>query len=99
MSVSGKYQITMNTPMGAQTSSLVLKEDGNKLSGSMTTPMGSSEFDNGTVDGNSVSFEMKIAAMGQEFTLNCKAAIDGDNISGQMQTPMGGADFSGKREA
>ena len=41
---------------------------------------------------------MKIAAMGQEFTISCKATIEGDNISGQMNTPMGGADFTGQRE-
>ena len=98
MSVNGKYQITMNTPMGAQNSTLSLNADGDKLSGSISTPMGASEFDNGTVDGNNITFEMKLSAMGQEISLSCKASIDGDNITGQMNSPMGGADFSGTRE-
>lgn len=98
MSVSGTYKLSMQTQMGPQTPTLILKEEAGKLSGSMATPMGNSEFDNGTVDGNNIAFEMKISAMGQEFSISCKGAVDGDTISGQMTTPMGGADFTGQRE-
>ena len=101
MSVSGKYKLSMQTPMGPQTPTLTLNEEGGKVSGNMSGagPMGTAEFQDGTADGNNITFEMKISAMGQEFSLSCKATIDGDNISGQMSTPMGGADFTGQREA
>ena len=98
MSVAGTYKLTMNTPMGTQTPTLTLTEDGGALSGSMAGEMGTQEFSGGTVDGNEASWNMTISAMGQEIELSCTAKVDGDSISGKMSSPMGGADYTGQRE-
>ncbi|MBU4317626.1 MAG: hypothetical protein KKF30_10155 [Proteobacteria bacterium] len=98
MSITGTYILSLQTPMGTQTPTLKLKEDGGKVSGSMAGPMGSNEFDNGTANGNAVTWEMKISAMGQNIALSCNALVDGDAISGKMTSPMGALDFTGKRE-
>ena len=99
MAVSGKYKITLNTPMGAQTPILTLKEDKGTLSGSMVGELGDNQFSGGKVEGNKASWNMDISAMGMQVSLSCEATIDGNNIKGTMSSPMGGADFSGQRES
>jgi len=98
MSVAGTYKLTVNTQMGAQQSTLTLKEEGGSVSGTYASRMGSSDFSGGTIEGNAVKFDITLNAMGREFTLNCDATIDGDSIKGNLNTPMGGADFTGTRE-
>ena len=98
MSVDGTFKLTVNTPMGTQTPTLTLKEDGGALSGTIDGQAGKQAFSGGTVDGNKASWEMTINAMGQDITLSCTATVDGDSITGSMSTPMGAADFTGQRE-
>jgi len=98
MSVAGTFKLTMNTPMGTQTPTLTINEDGGAVSGNMAGPMGTTEFSGGTVDGNSASWGMELEAMGQKIKLDCNCTVDGDSISGKMSSPMGGADFTGQRE-
>ena len=98
MSAAGAWKLTINTPMGTQTPTLTLTEEGGKLSGSMDSPMGSVEFSDGTVEGNELSWEMNIEAMGQKIKLSVTATMDGDSISGKMNSPMGGSDFTGQKE-
>ena len=54
MSADGKWEISMNTPMGAQSGTLDLKEDGTTLTGTMTAAAApdTMEITDGTVDGN-----------------------------------------------
>jgi hypothetical protein len=99
MSVDGTYKLTVNTQMGVQTPTLILKEEGGSLSGTLDGQAGKADFSGGTVDGNSASWEVNFDAMGQSIKLTCKATVDGDSISGNIDTPMGGADFTGQRES
>ena len=98
MSVDGAYKLTVNTPMGVQTPTLTLKEDGGALSGTIDGQEGKTDFSGGTVDGNSASWELTISPQGQEIKLTFTAAVEGNSISGKVSTPMGGVDFTGQRE-
>ena len=98
MSAAGTWKLTINTPMGTQTPTLTLNEEGGKLSGNMEGPMGAVEFSDGTIEGNDLNWEMNIEAMGQKIKLTVTATVDGDSISGKMNSPMGGSDFTGQRE-
>lgn len=97
MSVAGDWKLTVNTQMGVQTPTLTLTEDGGKLSGEMKSPMGNVEFSDGSIDGNDLSWDMELEAMGQKIKLTCTATIDGDSISGKISTPMGDSDFTGTK--
>ena len=100
MSVAGSYKIALNTPMGAQTASLTLIDDGGKISGSMTGgELGDNQFSGGKSDGNKATWDMDITAMGMQISLSCEATVDGDSIKGTMSSAMGGADFTGQRES
>ncbi len=98
MSLAGSYKCTMNTPMGVQTPTLTIKEEGGVVSGTMAGQMGNTDFADGKADGDSATWDMTIEAMGQKIAVSCKCTVDGDSISGQMTSPMGAADFTGTRE-
>jgi hypothetical protein len=97
MSVEGKWNLKVSTPMGEQTPVLTLNVKGNECSGSFAGAQGTAEFSGGSVEGDNVSFSLQIEAMGQKINLECSATIDGDKISGELKSPMGPAQFSGER--
>ena len=97
MSAEGTWNVTMNTPMGAQPGTLTLKQSGNSLSGTMAGAQGSQDFDGGTVDGNSLTWTVK---MTQPMPMDLKfvATLSGDEISGDVDLgTFGKATFTGTR--
>jgi hypothetical protein len=99
MSADGTWSINMQTPMGAQSGTLDLKEDGATLTGTMSAaaapePM---EITEGAVDGDSLSWK---AALTQPMpiTLEFSATVDGDAMSGTVKLgSFGDATFEGTR--
>lgn len=97
MSADGTWDITMNTPMGAQNAKLELSSDGNVLTGRMTSPQGDADVQEGTIDGNSLSWKADITTP-ISMTLEFSATLDGDSISGSVKLgAFGTASFSGSR--
>jgi hypothetical protein len=94
MPVIGKWQLTINSPMGTQTPILTVNADG---TGSLDGARGSQSVQDLKVDGESVSYKVQLKAMGQEITLKCSATASGDTLTGRIDTPMGGTDFTGTR--
>jgi hypothetical protein len=94
MPVTGKWQLTINSPMGTQTPTLTINEDGTGL---LDGQRGSQAVKDLKIDGDSVSYKVQFSAMGRDITLNCSATATGDALKGRMDTPMGGADFTGVR--
>ncbi len=59
-----------------------LKQDGSKLSGSVKGPFGEpNEIQEGKVDGDKVSFFVKVNMMGNEMKINYDGTVSGDEIS------------------
>ena len=56
MAIDGKWEITINSPMGAQKATLELKTEGGALTGTQTAMQGTQPVTNGKVDGNSLSW-------------------------------------------
>jgi hypothetical protein len=99
MSADGKWEISMSTPMGAQSGTLELKEDGSTVTGTMTAAAAPApiEITDGTVDGDSLTWK---AALTQPMpiTLDFAATVDGDKISGTVKLgTFGDATFEGTR--
>ena len=97
MSVEGNWNLKMTTPMGEQTPVLTLSVDGDNLSGCWEGQRGKTEFSDGTVDGNNLSWTVKMQAMGMEISMECTASVDGDQITGEVKTPRGVFNFSGQK--
>jgi hypothetical protein len=98
MAVDGTWKLTVNTPMGAQESTLVLMSSGGMPAG--TQSAGSSEgrpIDDLTVNGNEVSWKSSITRP-MSMTLEFSGTVDGDTMSGKVKLGMFGTQpFSGVR--
>ena len=60
MAVDGKWEIVINSPMGAQKAALDITTNGGSLTGTQTAQQGSGPLENGKVDGNKISFAQDI---------------------------------------
>lgn len=92
---------------GPQTSTLVLVQDGESLTGTLTLTLGRRgggggpmelEISDGTVDGSSFSFTITLTFGDNSFDRNYSGTVDGDEISGTIQGGRGGGQpFTGTR--
>ncbi len=96
MSADGTWNMTMNTPMGAQTATLTLKTNGDSLEGSMAGPQGTVALEDGKVDGDSLGW--KITAAQMNMVIEFSATIDGDKMTGEAELgSFGKATLEGTR--
>ena len=98
MAVDGTWKLIVNTPMGAQESTLTLSTAGGQLSGTQTAPNGgSAPIEDPEVSGNDVSWNASIKKP-MPMTLKFSGTVEGDKISGNVKLGMfGSATFSGTR--
>ena len=98
MSVDGTWELTLDTPMGAQKAKLTLTSDGDSLSGKLTGgPGGELEIEDGKVDGNDISYKFKITSP-MAIEVEVTATVDGDSISGSAKLgAFGNAKITGNR--
>ena len=98
MAVDGTYKIEIDTPMGKQESTLTLKTDGDKLSGSMDSMFGKQDFSGGSVKGDAVAWVMEMSSPMGNMKLEYSATVSGDDISGSVKAgDFGSSPFKGKR--
>jgi len=96
--VSGNWKLAFETPNGAANPSLVLKQEGEKLTGTYKGRFGESPLE-GAVKGKEIKFTVKVNAQGQEFLLDYAGTVEGDTMKGKVKFgDMGEADFTGKKE-
>jgi hypothetical protein len=87
----------MNTPMGVQKGTMELTTDGATLSGKLSGPQGDIELEEGTVDGDSLTWKASITSP-MAMTLEFSATVDGDEMNGDVKLgAFGNATFSGTR--
>ncbi len=97
MSADGTWNTTMNTPMGAQNGTMTLATDGGSLSGKLSGPQGELDLQDGTVDGNNLTWKADITTP-MAMTLEFQATVDGDNMSGNVKLgAFGNASFTAER--
>lgn len=91
MSVAGTYNTTVKSPMGDQSGTLTVNDNGDgTFSGNMAGAMGSMDIENGTVDGNTISWKMQMVVP-MPMTLDCTATVDGDALTGSVNAGAFGA--------
>ena len=97
MSADGSWNIKINSPMGAQEAVLTLVTDGNSLSGNMAGSQGTQEFSGGTVDGDSLAWEVEMTQP-MPMKLEITGTVSGDSIEGNVKLgAFGNASFEGTR--
>jgi len=96
MSADGTWNVTMNTPMGAQSAKLTLKSNGDALEGSMAGDQGTVDIEDGKVDGDNLSWNITVAQM--NMTIKVSATVDGDKMTGEAELgSFGKASLEGTR--
>lgn len=98
MAIDGTYKIEIDTPMGKQEATLVLKTAGDKLSGTTESMMGNSAFSRGTVKGDTVAWSMEVSSPMGQLKLDYTGKITGNDISGEVKAgDFGTSPFKGKK--
>ena len=86
VNVSGDWELTMTTPRGERPpQTITLKQEGEKLTVTMTGRQGEEIKAEGTVKGNEIEWSMTRSTPRGEFTTTYKGKIEGDTMSGQVQ--------------
>ena len=90
--VTGKWTYEMPGRDGqTRQSSMNLKADGEKLTGTIAGRQGDTEISNGKVSGDEVSFDVVREFNGNSFKIHYVGKIAGDEIKFKIEAPAGGA--------
>ena len=96
-SVAGEWDAVFNTPGGPRPFKLVLKVDGERLTGTAKRPSGDVPVA-GTIKGTDISFSYSISYNGNTVTLNYTGKVSGDSMSGTVMFNENASDeWSAKR--
>jgi hypothetical protein len=97
MSVIGTWNLTMNSPLGAQTAILRIQEAGGAYQGTLTGKADPSPLEEVKVENANVSFAADADTPVGKMRLGFTGAVTDDSIAGKYNTPFGAFDFSGAR--
>jgi hypothetical protein len=96
--VTGEWDVTLNTMQGPNSIKVTFKQDGEKLSGVLKSPIGQLPFDGGSVVGNDLKFGFAIPIQGQPLEISMTGKVDGSSITGKAQFGgFGEGDWTAKR--
>src|SRR3954454_19424672 len=84
--INGKWTATVQGRNGnSREVTYNLKADGDKLTGTTTTPMGERQLDNGKISGDTVSWSQTMNMQGESRTVNYTGKVEGDVIKVTMK--------------
>jgi hypothetical protein len=89
--ISGDWDVTVNSPQGANTTLVTFKQDGEKISGVFRSPRGELPFEGGTLTGGELKFTFTITTQGMQLPITLTGKIEGETMAGK-------ADFGGFAE-
>jgi len=98
--LTGDWDVTIQSPQGANTVKVTLKQDGDKVSGLFKSPMGELPFTGGTLTGDDLKFAFTVPVQGQPLEITLTGKVAGDTISGKAEFGgFGEGDWTAKRAA
>ncbi len=93
--VAGKWETKSTTPQGeTRTSTYTFKQDGDKLTGTVSGGMGGDSTFTGTVKGNEVKFTVTRQGPNGEMKIEYTATVEGDTMKGSVESPRGKRDWT-----
>jgi len=96
--ISGDWDVTIQSMQGTNTLRVTFKQDGEKLSGTLSSPMGSLPFEGGTLVGDDVKFAFTVPVQGQSLEITMTGKVDGQSIAGKAQFGgFGEGDWTAKK--
>ena len=95
--VAGSWGLSINGPEGPITAGAVLKQDGEKVSGTLTSPQGEVQVA-GTMTGKTMALAFQVSTPQGNLDIKVTAEVDGAEMKGMMDFGMGQADFTGNKK-
>jgi hypothetical protein len=100
--VSGTWELTWETPRGAQTVTMTFQVDGMYVTGTAHMRRGENTMEvpiqNGMLHGDQLMFALEFGMGDRTMTQNFVATVTGDTMDGKITTPRGENPFEGKRK-
>jgi len=84
-SISGDWDMTIQSMQGTNSVRVTFKQDGEKISGMFKSPMGELPFEDGTLTGNDLKFGFSLPIQGQPLEITMIGTVDGSSIAGKAQ--------------
>jgi hypothetical protein len=99
MAIDGTYKVEMSTPRGTQTGDLVIKSEGNTVSGTYKTQRGDQAF-SGTLEGDKAKWTINISSPMGSMALVYDCTFSGNEVTGTVQMgQFGSAPIKGTKVA
>jgi hypothetical protein len=96
--LSGTWNINLSLSDQTFGGTLVLQRQGSSVSGSLQTQVGNSDFNSGTVSGDTFRISATATIQGQPVPITIEGTVKGDAITGTLQSSYGTASFAGTRK-
>jgi cytoskeletal protein CcmA (bactofilin family) len=90
VSVEGDWDVTINSPQGANTTRVTFKQDGEKVTGLFKSPMGELPF-TGTMTQDELKFAFAVNVQGMALDIAMTGKVEAETMAGK-------ADFGGMAE-
>ena len=96
--VAGTWEISWETPRGAQTVTFVFAQDGMNVTGTAQMRGGEVPVKNGMLHGDQLTFAIEFGMGERTMTQTFAATVTGDSMEGKITTPRGENPFKGARK-
>jgi hypothetical protein len=96
-SVAGAWDLSINGPEGPITAAVTLKQDGEKVTGSIESPQGTAEL-TGAMKGKTLTMAFQIQSPQGPLDIKVTGDVDGATMKGMIDFGMGMADFTAKKK-
>ena len=97
--LTGPWEVTIESPQGAMTIDADLKQQGEALTGVITSPMGTVEL-KGTFTNDELSFSYSVPLQGQNLDITMTGKLAGETIDGLVAIAgLGEVPWKAKRKA
>ena len=95
--VAGAWKLTFQTDQGAIDADMTLKQDGEKVTGSLVSPQGEAPLE-GTYKGGKLILSLSVDAQGQQLVITFNGALEKDTLKGDVDFGgFGSAQWSATR--
>ena len=95
--IAGDWELSINGPEGVINATATLKQDGEKVTGSITSPQGTVELA-GTYKAKKVELAFQIQSPNGPLDIKVNGDVDGADMKGIIDFGMGMADFTAKKK-
>lgn len=95
--VSGDWVLTINGPQGPMDAAATLKQDGDKVTGTMSSMAGETNVA-GTLTGSSLALAFNVVTPNGPLDVKMTAEVNGGDMKGVVDFSMGTADFTGRKK-